>query len=1338
MPPSPTYDLFVSYADDDRAWVEGYLLDALNQASVRYHSEAAFSLGVPRIIEFERAITQSQRTLVVLSPAYLINRFSQFADLLAQTYGVETAIWPVIPLILRPVSLPSRLSMLTALDATDPADWPTAVEQLCQTLQRPVPGPAPKPPCPYPGMVPFSEQDTRHFFGREREIAELRRRVRHQNYLFVIGPSGSGKSSLVFAGLVPELHRQQPGEWLVKMMRPGRAPLEGLAQVFDGTTKPDAGYAERVSALLVEAPGARRLLLVVDQFEELFAQTPRPDQAAFIAALTALRQIPNCMLVPTMRADFYEDLMSSDLWPVDASQRLEIAPLRGTALYDAIAKPAEGLGVYLEAGLLERLLADAADEPGALPLIQETMSLLWEKMAHRLLPLRAYETLGGDERSGLAVAIATKADAALANLSSLQQSIARRILLRLIQFGEGRADTRRQQSATNLQSARDDPVLFEQTLRHMTDNRLLTLSSEQDDPDRKVDIAHESLITTWPQFQRWLIERRESEQARRRLEGKVAEWVRLGHGNGGLFDAIELLEAERWLESPDAADLGYSNELPMLAQASRAAIEADEHQREAARTRELVLAQQAREAAEARVRETRRNLRRLVALAVLLLFALVAASGLGLLANQRTEEARNQQRQAERQERIAHARALAASAQAQLTFDPELSLLLATQAISTTHSFQEPIVAQAEDVLHQALFSSHIRLTLPHASNASIISVAYSPDGRSIATGSFENTLTVWDAVTGQARLTLQPPSWHICRIVYSPDGRFLAIYVTNDVVTVLESASGAKRLTLGKSSQWSGGCFGNSNLIYSPDGRSILMAGAEGVTVWDAITGQKRMTLSAGGSAASYGPDGRTIATIGSHGIEIWDAATGAQRQTLPLSEPGTRLHFDVQYSPDGRSILTSGNGSAAVWDIDTGQQRKEISGYDPAWSPDGRRLIILNAEHVATIWDVASWTEDVHLIDPDDPLTSVAWNPDGRSVVMGDGRSAKVWNTSEEQERLTIAGPHDGKMYVRAQYSPDGQSTLTVSDDTVEVRAAEGGQLRWSARVPSAEFLLSPIGPLESGTWSADGRFIIAVGSAQNGDEGNPSDGIVKLWDAATGQERWTLQSRADPLTSVACSPDGSRIVTGGLKVKVWSVTSGQELWALQLPTPRSQSRSVAYSPDGRLIVVGNSDGTAQIVDAATGQIHRPLLGHTQDVTSVAWSSDGQSIVTASFDRTVRIWDATSGRPRLVMRGHADWVKSAAYSPNGENIATASKDGTVRVWDASTGQQRLLFNGGYIDGANSAMYSSDGRFLVTVAGDGTIRQYLMDIDELLHLAHRRVTRELSSDEREQFVLNR
>src|SRR5271166_641905 len=599
LPPNdgPEFDVFISYADADRAWAEGYLLDALGQAGVRCHTEAAFALGVPRLMEFERAIKASQRTLLILSPAYMADDYSRFVDLLSQTYGLETSTWPVLPVILEPVKLPTRLALLTALDATDPADHAGVIERLCAELRRPAPGPAPRPPCPYPGMVPFREADSERFFGREREVEELLQSLRLHPFLTVIGPSGSGKSSLVFAGLIPALRRSclfGAGGWSIRSLRPGERPMISLTEALGG----DPADPVRAAAQAIESEaGAHRLLLVVDQFEELFT-VAHEGAVPFQEALLQFVGMSEVRVVLTSRADFYPDLMASPLWPEIRMHRAEVVPLDEDGLRQAIVKPAEAVGVFVEGALIERLVADAAGEPGILPLVQETLVLLWEHLERRYLPLRAYEAIVlprrayGDNtgvvvRTGLQIAMAHRAVATLAALSPAQQSIARRIFLRLVQFGEGRADTRRQQTVDDLRASGDDDPLFEGTLRHLADHRLLTLSGEES-AVRKVDISHEALIGGWPLLQQWVKERREAELTRRRLEAKVAEWVRLGRGDGGLLDEVQLHEAELWIKGPDAGVLGYADDLTDLIRASRTA--QDQTRARQRRTRRFQLA----------------------------------------------------------------------------------------------------------------------------------------------------------------------------------------------------------------------------------------------------------------------------------------------------------------------------------------------------------------------------------------------------------------------------------------------------------------------------------------------------------------------------------------------------------------------------------------------------------------------------------------------------------------------------------------------------------------------------------------------------------------------------
>jgi ABC-type multidrug transport system fused ATPase/permease subunit len=223
------YDLFISYVAADREWVEGYLLDALNAAGARVHSEAAFALGAPRLEEFQRAVKQSTRTLLVISQAYLSDSLNQFVDLMAQSYGLEMGAWPVIPLLLETVTLPPRLGILVPLDASTPDLAEEAVARLCAELQKPLPGPAPRPACPYPGMRAFREQESKFFYGRSREIESLLQSLRRHRFIAAIGASGSGKSSLIFAGLLPALKASTlfgAGGWLGQVAAPRRAAAD--------------------------------------------------------------------------------------------------------------------------------------------------------------------------------------------------------------------------------------------------------------------------------------------------------------------------------------------------------------------------------------------------------------------------------------------------------------------------------------------------------------------------------------------------------------------------------------------------------------------------------------------------------------------------------------------------------------------------------------------------------------------------------------------------------------------------------------------------------------------------------------------------------------------------------------------------------------------------------------------------------------------------------------------------------------------------------------------------------------------------------------------------------
>ena len=1349
------YDFFISYADADRAWVEGYLLDALTQAGVRCHSEAAFALGVPRLLEFERAVQESQRTLLVLSPAYLAEGFSQFTDLLAQSYGLETATWPVIPLILQPVELPPRLAMLTALDGADPADWPAVVERLCAELERAVPGPAPKPPCPYPGMVPFSEADSDRFFGRDREVQELLERLRLHPFVTVIGPSGSGKSSLVFAGLVPALRQSGlfgSGEWLVRTLRPGESPQVALAIALRGDP---ADPAQAVSDLLATQPDACRLLLVVDQFEELFTLA-RSDVKPFQQALLRLAETPNCHIVLTVRADFYPDLMAAPLWREIQAHRFEVLPLDEDGLRQAIVRPtkAKDVGIFIEAGLVERLLADAAEEPGILPLLQETLVLLWERLARRFLPLSAYEALGDAARTGLQVAMARRADAALAELTPQQQAIARRIFLRLVQFGEGRADTRRQQPVTALRVAGDEPHLFDQTLHHLTDSRLLTLSGEERADGRRVDIAHEALIAGWPALQGWSGERREAELTRRRLEGKAAEWMRLGQGEGGLLDEVELLEAERWLKSGDAAELGTSEALPALVEASRAAQE---------------------EVAGQRRRAARFRLGALGAIGALIIVALgigwwsarrnaanleAIAERERQLGQQQQEAAATAQAYAAEQERLAEAEAAArADAEQQTRIalahqlaaqvneyigqdDGSLSLLLAMEAVSATYAHDGTILYEADAALRRAIDAAPWHATLEGTD--AINSVIFGQNSLFIFAGGRDGAIVVWDTVSGEMQQTLIQSSSPINQVSFSTSGNRIVTAHEDGIARIWDSYTGEMDGTLvGHQGPIRGAAF-------SPDGKLIVTAGVDGTArVWDALGGAElivfyghkdagRVGLRNDVTSASFSPDGWAVLTTGYDGTaQVWEARSGTVVATLPAHRMEVR---HASFSLDGRFIVTAGcderkievdctKGSARVWDAETGLLSLTLAGHTAGvngavFSPDGRTIVTVGADGKALLWNAADGQLRAPLAGHTDQVGQAVFSPDGEWIVTAsrDG-TAKLWHAQGGQAAST-SWTHPSYLFESA--SPDGRYIVSPCRSDRAVWCILEYQT-WQTLVE----LNGLTGYVFSARFSPDGRKVVTASD----------DGTACVWDAQTGKRLLILSGHTGAVRSARFDLDGKLIVTSSEDgtARVWDAEGGQ--LRSTLSGHSGWVWDAVFAPDGESIATGGRDATARIWDSATGESQFTLAGFAGEVRNVIFSLDARWLVAADgfpceSHCAARVWNVDNGQLHAVLTGHTNSIESVAFSPDDHWLVTASYDRTARVWGVPDGELRAMLE--YDDSLIDAAFSPDGLWIATAAFDGMAQVWPFDPQVLMEMAHQRIQRsppELTCAERAIFL---
>ena len=585
-----TYDLFVAFAAEDAAFVRGYLIPALNLAADRVLLLDALPLGGIAVSEIDRAVSCSRFAIVVLSPAFLVERLAEFAEQLAS--HLNTRASQIIPLRLSDCEIPLRLDARLALDFTDPANWAMQTWRLRDRLQARPPVSEPLA-CPYPGMRPFDESDASRFFGRDEEIDDLIGRLdREEHEIYVIGPSGSGKSSLVRAGLLHKLDAatSRLGRLFTACtIRPGERPVERLCNALDADL---ATPAQAVAAVLANHQPAERLLVFVDQLEELFTLASAAERQRFVALLRTLRVVPQCYLVLALRADFFGALLDSELGQDFARRRspVVVAPMRSAALIQAIRLPAQLARVHIDPRLCDRLVAEAADAPGALPHIQEALRLLWDKRRERYIGLEAYAALG-DGVTAFGAAIARRADLAMAGLTPSQQIVARRMLLRLVSFGEGRADTRRQLTLCALESylqpdprllasyppqdprahassARPDPEVA-QVLQQLVEHRLLTVDTARANHETLVDLSHEALIAGWPDLRRWLDARRADELRRRQFEGKVAEWIARGRGTASLLDPVELSEIEQWMQSEAAQELGFGAELVTLVAASR-------------------------------------------------------------------------------------------------------------------------------------------------------------------------------------------------------------------------------------------------------------------------------------------------------------------------------------------------------------------------------------------------------------------------------------------------------------------------------------------------------------------------------------------------------------------------------------------------------------------------------------------------------------------------------------------------------------------------------------------------------------------------------------------------
>ena len=1183
--------------------------------------------------------------------------------------------------------------------------------------------PAPGPP-PFKGLRFFDEADAALFFGRGALTAHLADQVRAfldpyfdgARVLTVIGASGSGKSSIVRAGLLPAL-RPDFGA-AVFVLTPTARPLEALALALTkhsegvGATAillddlaRDPRCLHLAAARLAREHSLAHILLVVDQFEELFSLCrDETERAAFIDALLYAVETPGpACLVLALRADFYAQCAPYPaLRDALCCRQQYIGAMSPEELRLAIEEPAHGGGWILEPGLVDLYLSEVGDAPGALPLLSHALLETWRRRRGRTMTLAGYQEAGG-----VSGAIAHTAESTYKQLAPEQQGVARGIFLRLTELGSDMENgetperfTRRRVALSEFTADPDSGEKARQVLARLADARLVTTSQET------AEITHEALLREWARLGEWLEEDLAGLRLHRRLTEAAQEWAHLDQEPGLLYRGALLATA---LEAAAGHDADLNQQERDFLEASRAAEQAQQEAEEAARQRELAaaqaLAEEQRLRAETEV-ETAGKLRRRALSLGLAAAALVVLLGAALWLGQ-TANANALAR--EEQARLATSRELAAAAVNSLQIDPERGVLLALQALDMADTLE------ARNALHQALPELHNERTIAAHGPGGAPGVSYSPDGAWIASIGVDGTAKVWEAATGNLLQTLSgEPDIFGFDIAFSPDGDLLAASWASQVL-VWEMPGGGLRWRL--PGQMSGVGSGD-RLSFSPDSARLAVANMEGrPTVWDMADGRELFTLSGHEGVTdglAYSPDGKRLATGDSAGIvKIWDAATGQEVSTL---EHGGWVHA-LAFSPNGKHLAAGGeDGRLVVWDIENGGTLLSLptrSGlYDVVYMPDGERLVSVHQEGLTMVWDAATGQELLALAGHLSTVISVSPNPDNVHIATsGYDSTVRIWDTRPGREVSTILA-HHAPAYGLA-LSPDGTRLASAG--------ADGAATLWDAA--SGLPLLSLFTDAGSDGWesivfSPDGRRLAA----------GRVDGALIVGDVQTGQIDLTLEGHKDLVWGLAFSPDGTRLASTSWDrtVRLWDLQTGHEITTMTGHT--DMIFGVAFNQDGTRLYSGG-DRNVREWDASTGVELRKFSGEDRDIYGVALSPDGERLVMSRQDGSVTTWDIETGERLQQFTGHGALVVQLVFSRDGTRLATASFDKYAKVWDVASGQEiaTLYGNGGNVFGV---AFSPDGRFAYTAGGDGTLRTYTLDTAELTALARSRLTRDLSAEE--------